>query len=1572
MGKDCNPVFLDAEGNYSETYYTTLATQGEKAATEAYIDEMLPVASEVKFEKAKPSPVDRLAKETDDFFKTGEYVGVTKVIDELGGGLPDIVIRALAINMKADDLMIQARIDGRKNYGEDEAKAEAREYFKVIPETNTPNAHVTEFNKYKDDVLSLHRTQRKFGDIIHKFLEHVFNEYHNTEAADREDRRMRFGIVQRARQRFYNDLDSDLKKVFSKAEVQNSLSKIAQSFMDDVRKFEKENDDVAEIFAEKAIKSNKIRLNDKKLGGKVDLLIVSRKTGKAMLYDFKTKSEDNLKNFDNIHAARMKPPFDTLHANAKTFADLQLTIYKKILEEEYGLDVVDAKIGIVVGAYAPEADTNKPGQRAWTLTRVNEQLSRMEKATLYSGALEVKADVEGKEKVIHEIDKSLDELFLNKWETNITNKDSYMEKQLARAVKKGNKYIWYDPRDNAKKEAKDLDQLKMFINKSYNELQRMKRSVAIDAKNMFLKGGDPPKNSIWASGGANYKALYNGVFKHAHPDHYDVIVPAEYKELAGMGDDILLLVNKVTKEVKVVSILPVINKVIDFHDTEDPNADPKKTIFGPWLTDEAAQKEFRNTAPRATTHELNILRLGVIAHKIRQSLPELGQITSIISATMFGKDNNVVERMPDDPMATWKEIADIYNDSESTEIPPLVKEMGEAPYIMPPNKLKESIVGNFVNMVINNSDPLKKVAGRRDKNVNSITKDIKNRITQLDDANESYEGDVKLMNLMEDYMKRLYNILYKSPDISSKDGVYTNEYYRQAREAYLAMKNMLNKKPSNYKVKPYSGMQSLMLMGDEDAEMLHFAIMEAEQAARDLITSFLSEHEVLLQNLMKKRGISLAKKITSGDISKQLFEPMLEDGFNFNPDNVENWMKFKDLDDLEFEEEREYVKFFNSKVKEFAKLGFGKGKYNAMYPDPDAHLTPGVPKWKEGYIPIMPQKASNVFNDTMLMARGMDTDVENTAASVKNLFKSFGKSVSKGIKKLAKPVEDGKRDTSEPWELKQLFVNQIDQSAGRGSYETRELLGIDENNKYVGGRKPIEMNPALVLNLFAVETSRQKFMSEAKMVHQAIDSKLAEEESAGLEGAKEKREALASIAQLRIDNMVKDEGAIGRMMDSVKRISSLSIFGGSFRQVVADFTTTQLQITSATIGAAISKTLFGHDNRFNGKDIAWAKKHMLSKFGQQMIVDYGMFNASLGEFTETDYNATMKNSMWQSKHMMAHFRTVLKKAIQDVILAQMHHDGITEDAFDVDEKTGRYIYNETKDDRFYVYSEELAKKGFGHSEPPDPDTDDYKKWKKWQAVREMLKSSRGIDEKTGRMKHPYSIRELNTMKQEAIRMFGAMDSSEAVVYEKQSVWRGLFTYRKWIIHRVANFYNKTEKTWRRGKWKEEKVGDDIEYKYVQDEIEGLVQSISGLAKDIYSYGWTGAVNNASDIRKENIGKLIGDMLMALLLYSVVSWMLGMEFENKAFVNELEKGWQNSLGDMFIPASAYYAVTSDAMPSLSMMGSFMKNTVTSVYYGVTGDAAKAMSSGDNALSLFGVYRTGKAFGFDKLILGEPID
>jgi len=969
------------------------------------------------------------------------------------------------------------------------------------------------------------------------------------------------------------------------------------------------------------------------------------------------------------------------------------------------------------------------------------------------------------------------------------------------------------------------------------------------------------------------------------------------------------------------------------------------------MDDKTVLKKYgKKMVPEADTHNLNMIRLGMVASTIAERLPDLGRIKEVVSVTLSGNTNNYKSSPVDTQLAHITNLRDAMKEDDA-DIPDEVEYIAKHTGLTKPSALKVDALQALIDSVTRGEDPLVGLASPGDKSAARARQMLKDAIKEIEEKKDSFYRSVELKRALVEYQKQLFFAISKQPGMVDKEAIYRNALYQEVNNAFLALNDLMVINKPTFKKGFLDTVNSLTTVDDEHAFKLHQVITESEQRGRDEIRSILAKHNKLLEELMKDRGVNIGARVLFGDQAKNVFNDMLEDNASFDPASVENWMKFKDPDDPKWnlsDAQKNYIRFFNSTVRDVARQMYTKTQQNEMFPDEETRakiMGTRVPTWKEGYIPIIPQAATKTMRDTLFLRRGSEVKVKDFVEAFGKVFKSF-----------TKPVEDGRVKDMEPWSLTEIFLPQIDTNPGRGSHEVREMLGIDANNNIIKERGAIETNPALILNLFVVEAARKEHMGHAAFAAEALDAKLvADSMFPGVE-AKPIREFLTNIAMLRIHNKVDKEDKTSRVLDAAKKFGSLHIFGGSIRQFVADGLMTGYNLSANTVGGMIGKFLFKYDTRYDPKDLNWAAKHMTTPFGHQLMVDFGMFNSSLGEFTLDDYVGTRNKSLWQTKNLMAHFRMVLRTQTQNVILAQMHKDGLTEKAYVPDKETGLYVYDENKDDRFYVYSPDEDIPG-QQENPPAPGTVDFEKWIKWKAVREELGREGAIVK--GKMVRPYTTKELIVMKQFAIKLFGALDGSEAMAAEISATGRAVLTFKKWARHRWQNFWTPTHKSLKEGYWA--KIYDDdgnlVKMDFIAGEFEGLMQSIGGLWMDIMRLGWSEALSKASRVRKENLSKLIGDLIFALAMYNIWLWVEETEIIPETLKKELQAGVSNAIGDIFIPATAWNSVVdSSPMAMASIIGRSAKTAWSTFTFGITGDWDKAAESADNLFKVSAVYRT----------------
>jgi len=1550
---NCTYEFLDIHGNIDAQYAEDKLRHGEETAVKLYLDRTLPYAAEVKFEKTKTDPLGSFVNmNMTDSIKPA-YSGVKSTLEEVGGKFPPIVKRWSAVRMRAGEMFKNDQDPEAEVKYVKEESPEFKEYIQKakedfeLNEDLIPSKEKEEtFNNYIADVESMWKMQEKVGNFEHDYLEHVIKIWEVTKKklgdaanpadvvieASKEFRKSNLGYTPEAEPGSY---------ITDK--VLYALEGVGIKLISEIGALEKKYGPL-KAFPEKDLFSKKVTLNGKPIYGIADLILVTEDGKKAIIIDYKTKSESSFANFDNINATKMSGAFSSLPSNAKSHVELQVSIYKKILEEELGIETVETKALLITGSF--KADGNA-GAKRWTLSRVKPEETLFVDITARDGLIEAVTETENSTLEPSEVDNVMSDIFDDKLDTLISNESKYVDRQLTYVKETGGNFIWYEPSTRQPKRAKTLDEMKGIIKKAYAEFNNKRANAAADLATMFNKNMEIMRGSLWSFPGNSEKARH--IFNGIKPEYYNVYTAADFKELTGLSNDFLIIENKITGDVRLVAIAPSYDNTYSFH---EEGQEPATTVFGNYLSDKAVTKRYgKNMVPPATTHNLQLIRLGMIAKEINKKIPKLGKIKDIVSVTLGDGSTAFKSTMVDAQLGLITDMVGIMSDND-VDIPPSLQEIADEPGLIDPSDLKQDAFLNFIKTLDQDRDPLMRIAAISDKRANRKRKELKDYIQKLRDNNEDLLGDVKLKKLLMDYQKQVFWVLKKQPNITGKEAIYENEIYQEINNAYLSYNDLIVLEKPTFKEDFLSVVNSATTIRDPHGMTLHRVITEAEQGARDTLRPILAEHDLKLKAIIEYKGISTAKQVMTSDVYKDVYDGMLEDNFVFDSSNPEAWMQFKDPENMSnglVDVQRDYIRFYNKNIKKLARLMYPPSIRDTMFPPEDAVARGGAPTWKTGYIPIVPKTATKQFQETMLMRRGTEISFSSMLESVGKIFKSMTRS-----------VEDGRVGSMEPWSLSEVFLPQADDNPGRGSKEVRKLLGLDEHNNVIGPQQGFEMNPALIFNLFAVEAVRKDFMGAAAFAAEALDAKLVGDSAfPGIE-VEPARKMISEIAKLRIHNKVNEEGKVGQTLDAAKKIGSMVIFAGSIRQGIADLGMTSASLTSATIGNTIMKVLFKRDPKFERKDLAWAAKQMTSSFGTQVMVDFGMFNSSLGEFTMDDYVGTRKKSMWQTKHMFAHFRNILRTMTQNVILAQMHHDGITQEAFTHDKKTNLWVYDELKDKRFYVYDPEHPIKG-QQDNPPAKGSDDWAKWVKWKAVRKEMRREGAIDA-DNRMKRPYTTKELITMKQYAIQLFGALDNSEAMIAETASTWRSMLTFKKWIKHRWQNFYMPTHSTLKRGYWKKEfdNDGDLKELKYVEGEFEGLWQSIGGILQDINRLGFKEGFDKASDMRIENLSKLIGDLFMVLLLYNIYLWVDATDVIPEGMHTELKAGLTNSLGDLFIPYTLWNATTqSSPLAMASIAARTAKMGATSIAAAVTGDMDKAIEAGDKMMSVGGPWRAAKA-------------
>jgi len=505
--KNCTLEFLDQDGNVSAIYTETKNKVGEDQAVKAYIQEMMPVAAQVKFSKDAPDPkVERLKKTKMDMEKKKKFKGVKSSLDELGGEMPPKVVRYVALQLKAWDFHNSAKKIDPQSAEFKEAMKKAREYFEVDSESQATKNKV-EFDQLQADVLALWKKQQEMGTYEHEFLEFVIDEWMKLSP----DQRVKFHrkqVIDKAVDRYKKtskgySKGSDGKMITNS--ILNALQDVAYDLLIEIGNLEGKYGKL-EAFPEQDLFSEKVKINGHNAYGIADLILMT-KDGRAIIVDYKTKSPSSFHSFDNIAIEKMKGPFSELPSNGESHVALQLGIYKKILSEEFGIETLDTKVLLITGEFA-HSEKDPPGGKDWKLVHIDKSKTEIRHVDTPDGLIEDVASGEYYERNRVKIDGIMNEVYDGVFDPAAGNVEGYVERQLATVKMVKGKFVWYEPftRIGIKKDS--IEDIKKEMRRTYKEFKTKRKNATTDLALMFKKDLKPIKGSVWSQ----LKGLY-GIIK---------------------------------------------------------------------------------------------------------------------------------------------------------------------------------------------------------------------------------------------------------------------------------------------------------------------------------------------------------------------------------------------------------------------------------------------------------------------------------------------------------------------------------------------------------------------------------------------------------------------------------------------------------------------------------------------------------------------------------------------------------------------------------------------------------------------------------------------------------------------------------------------------------------------------------------------------------------------------------------------------------------------------------------------------------------------------------------------------
>lgn len=1576
MGKSCVDLYLDKDGKRSNLYYSIKAKYGEEAAKAAYIDSML-YDKEVLFSEGLEGQLSMSAITKELRKDIKETVSPSTILKESSAGPTDNQVSWSALIQAAKDKGYEYNKNKKDNDPAIDFKESlllAKKHFGMSENMFLldPGSNIEEFNNYKTDINNLWLSQNLSGTASHNFIEEVLN-IRNLQPQN-EKRDWISPYVQDAIDTVRSK-NKDNNKYLTGTVAAQLQTIIQGQLMVYKKDLEDRYGKEFEIFTEEELVSPDVLYKGKPIGGVADI-VLRAKDGDMVIIDTKTKSFSSWAKYEKQYG-NMKGEFSSLENSAANRTALQLNIYKAAAEASYGGNVLELKILPIVGNF--RANPNQaPGEKDWILDDINTEESKLIDPPNVEGAvasvLNIKKSSGLSNRSSHEV---IDELFDGKLDTVSSSETSFINKQLTNIkTSKNGRKTWVNPFTNEVFEKNSDKEIEPEMKAAYADYIEMKKN-GVKSLKVYFETGAAPDNSIWTQ--ESYKAKAINILRGINKNTHEFFTSNDFEELKDIGDDVFLLKDKISNEISIISLAAAYNKSYYFHEEGDPLI--ASTIYGNYITDGTANINYGiDTAPKADIHNMSLLRLSLIAADLKTRNPKkYGKVEKILSIALLESDNQpYIYSSLKTQLGILKEFSSIIKESGKT-VPSEITTIINSKKLNDYTGYQQDYLDRFFEIVKKIEDPLKKyekfgsAASKRARNV------VRDLMYLYDQGKLDTVAQHELELAMENYLKQTFWAIWHKQNVNDPDDVYQDPEFKLVNRAYLSLKGIMIYDNPIYKAGVLSSLDTLNTAGDPYAQAAHRMISLHEQRGREELIEFIDEHSRLQEAVIKKTiGVNTITRMLSIDQYKEVFGPMLEDHYEFQHDNVAMWMKFKDPNDSTLNaEQKEYIEFFNEHVRKAAKKLF-RSSIKMMYPE-EIQRTNAIKKWEEGYIPLISSSATQVFQETMSLRSGSNFAMK--------LFDKIRNSATK-------QAATGKPGAVEPWSFTSMFLDQVDNKVGRGSVKTRDLLRITEDNSVLDDNRNIELNPAAVLNLMMIESVRKQHIEPMALVSSSIDAELAAKNLFPGVDSKELRDLIHDVTELRVHNRVRaEEGQFGKFVDTTKKSAAMIAFFGAIRQMSTEFSTATSQTASSVFAMTFMKFLFKRDTKYNVKDLKWALSKTETSFAHQLMVDFGLYNTNLGQFTASDYIGTRKKGLFQSKHGFAPIHMILKTAVQNVVLAQMHKDGLTEKAYELNKKTGKYEYREERDNRFYVYDPDLDIEG-KKSKPPQ-NKEDERKWFYWKAHRKKLIKEGAI--KGNRITRPFIVNHLQAMKHYAVKLYGAMDNSEAIAAETSAIGRAVLVFTKWLRQKADNWVAPTELSLKEGKWIEI-IGEDGKIEsmdFMEQEFEGYIASIKGLWSDIKRYGINvqgvgKAIDGSSDIRIENLSKLLGDLIVSALIFITAFGLkeliksLAEKYKEKyktdedanfldaplkmfkkelfgkesILLAEINKGLNNALSDVFPFAAFAGLLENGPAAGLSMMYNLSSKTVQALFYAITGDLEKATYATEKVFNSSGFYRTGK--------------
>jgi hypothetical protein len=1569
----CQYIYKDANGNISAIYKRALAKYGPERAEEIYIRHMM-MTIDTRFSHKTTSSIDERSGriqvlEADKSHYTETTSG--KKYDR-----PTEVVANITENPN-----LMSGFWTAKSTGEKTGLEAAREYLakQLLWEYLTPEEKLIEgavdkkilkdselLVKAEHDIQALWKAQEVAGTQYHELASLIINEWEKVAQAheDAGEPDIAIGELGAIIAKVKNDSLSvwqiDGRDKFSESDMYHGLHPLFEFVVNETRRLNKlpkapgDANRRIRLKSEVKVYSDKLKVPNSGvdgLAGSIDVLLFTADKLYNKTLDFKTKIQYKSKDFNKATGRVITGPFNMVESPVNKSIAQQLFYSAIMRQAEYG-QATDEALTIVVpidfgvtnlnqelgakefrtyGISAPEGDPNATTKsRIWhkdITTEIGPVITWLTKGdvrTVYE-----KARVDGiagtTEKWSGENEDGVPNATWSKDHKVAAVETALLKKRIPTGKTSPVVSLWFETIDVG---GKTDDEIRVILGKAYDAAKTSQNSMSSDLARWFANQSSPIPKSFAGKHDA-VAALFQGISPLTHTVHQ----AEKYNEVFhGIGPDVLIAIDNITGAVTLLSAVVTTKNKIKFKG--DGSKNKRTSLYGNYVEDKELESGMLPVGlmTEPTTHDFISMKLGLAAMMLRRISGSKLHIDKMRVVSM-GYANSVFVT----PTTFEQELAKIklfkkYAPKDfPSEYSELLKETEDVEYKGATAKHLEHLILHIAK----NTDPLQ-----------SRGKQLKEDILKVYGQYQAGRlNGFELRTLLGKYVEAVaIQLHYSESDVSRVLSDPRMVAASKALAEFARFENDLGKLAAERC--SVAAMNGAVSSGDTMQIRLHVIYNEASARIRHQMDQFYKDHMSTAKSLRKRVGTEFALTTT------KMFENLYR-----KSSNPEDRMMLKDENDPSLtKEEQDYIKFFNDNIME-----------DLIRCSP-ANTHEGIRNgslWKRGTVPT-------IYSHPELLQ-------EQSFRS----WKGLKEAVSATISRMKKKTELNMTSFLD-FKFSTQFDDQASDSSHGHSETRRQMLGIKDLNAVVDQNPNIETNLILIANLCHLEAAEKEhyaILLQEVVAAQSILASAADRNKTNMSA-----DMINTWKELIIKNQYKEE-PLQPYLDPVNRLSSQLLFNFSLAQAMTEFSTGTLQTTSAAISNSVQNAWAAfigkpeNAGRYTMKDWAWGvyewdRRENGKLF--QIVRDNGMLVADADDWRNAEFEGATKAGVFQSEAGFALNRIFFDASITHTFLAQMKHMNIP-DAYV--KQGNRWIYDETKDSRFYVYDPD-TKMG---TTPPVTD-DDKKKHSVWLATRKMMELEGMLNPETKTMKGPLTSNERAEIKHYATRTYGSFNKDGDVNGEAWVLGRSMLRYKKWAMQKKANWWTPTVENDMWGHWETVPDGQGgYKTTWVGDSFQGILQTVGFVISEIASARGISMAKNLNKYQRENLSKLFADLCMWIMMMLMVIPFLkdtteevdavsGETVEVKGDFAKSEKGKRalrsatNATQDLFFLSSFFsfgqgptsQTILSNILPGFGVMGMAAGGALTSMFELIAGDPEKAGQTAATTAGRLGIIRTGKMF------------